>query len=163
MTETLPIAITVLRCGSGFVFLRRRNPPYEHLWSLVGGKVNVGEHIRSAAIREVMEETGADTVRDYTLRGVVSERLLDHDGSLLAHFLIFVGHAEIDSFVPSGREGELALFTPAEVEARRDEFLPSDLEMFRTMSTPGSGTVLYEAELVRLDRYVLRYYRMAGN
>ena len=92
MTKTVPIAITILRCGKRYLFLQRRNPPYENLWSMVGGKIVPGEHVRSAAVREVMEETGAPEANNYEFRGLVSERLIESDGSLSAHFLIFVSY-----------------------------------------------------------------------
>ncbi|MBE0527103.1 MAG: NUDIX domain-containing protein, partial [Candidatus Thorarchaeota archaeon] len=93
MSKIVPIVITILECQNRYLFIQRKNPPYEGLWSLVGGKVNVGEHICSAAVREVMEETGAKSVEGYDYRGFVSERLVDSDGNLLSQFLIFVGHA----------------------------------------------------------------------
>ncbi len=124
MTKMVPIAITILRCGERYLFLQRRNPPYEYLWSMVGGKVSLGEHIQSAAIREVMEETGAPTVNNYEYRGLVSERLVETDGSLSSHFLIFVSYAEIQSFSENHREGDLALFTEDELEATKEQFLP---------------------------------------
>ena len=68
MAKMVPIAITILRCDESFLFLQRRNPPYENLWSMVGGKVTPGEHIQSAAIREVMEETGTPNVINYQYR-----------------------------------------------------------------------------------------------
>ena len=96
MASLVPIAITILRCADQYLFIKRRKPPYENLWSLVGGKVNLGEHIRSAAVREVMEETGATRVWNYEFRGMVSERLITSNQELSAHFLIFVSYAEID-------------------------------------------------------------------
>ncbi len=127
---------------------------------MVGGKVRAGEHVVHAAIREVLEETGAKEVRNYAYRGIVSERLVDSGGNLLRHFLIFVGCADIDSFSPHSREGELALFTDDEVVAKREDFLPSDWWMFQTMREAGDHCGLYEAELVHTDgTYSLAYYR----
>lgn len=160
MTKMVPIAITILHCKSAYLFMQRKNPPYEGLWSMVGGKVSLGEHIRTAAVREVMEETGARDVRNYQYRGLVSERLVESDGSLSAHFLIFVSYAEIPTFRKDHREGKLALFTEDEIEATKDQFLPSDYHMFRCFKDKISTSTTYEAELLHdANGYHLIYYR----
>jgi ADP-ribose pyrophosphatase YjhB (NUDIX family) len=160
MTKMVPIAITILRCGNRYLFLQRRNPPYENLWSMVGGKVGIGEHIQNATIREVMEETGTPEVKNYEYRGLVSERLVESDGSLSAHFLIFVSYAEIPSFSENHREGDLALFTEDEVVSTKEQFLPSDYQMFKCFKDKESIHSIYEAELLHDDNgYHLIYYR----
>ena len=161
MTKMVPIAITILRYNENFLFLKRRNPPYENLWSLVGGKVGIGEHIPTAAIREVQEETGAKEVRDYILRGIVSERLISPTGDLVAHFLIFVGDASIDFYSKNHREGTLSTFSIDELKANRDKILPSDYEMFSRFCILDHGFLEYhEAELIQDNgNYTLSYYR----
>jgi 8-oxo-dGTP pyrophosphatase MutT (NUDIX family) len=164
MTKMVPIAITILRCGERYLFLQRRNPPYENLWSMVGGKVVLGEHIQKAAVREVMEETGAPAVNNYKYRGLVSERLVESDGSLSAHFLIFVSSADIPSFSENHREGDLALFTEDEIGSAKEQFLPSDFQMFKCFKDNESFQTLYEAELLHDDTgYHLIYYRESGD
>ena len=161
MTKMMPIVITILRLDENFLLLKRRNPPYENLWGLVGGKVNIGEHIPSAAIREVMEETGSQQPSGYTLKGIVSERLVTIDGDLRAHFLIFVGDARIESFHANHREGELALFSMEEIQNMHNSVVPSDFEMFNRFRDKASHEIAYhEAELIQDgNRYILGYYR----
>ena len=160
MTKMIPIAITILKCGNDYLFLQRRNPPYEKLWSMVGGKIRLGEHIQSAAIREVLEETGAPKVENYEYRGLVSERLVETDGQLSAHFLIFVGHAKILTFNESHREGVLRLVREEELPSMQSQFLPSDYQMFRCFKSPHSFQSIYEAELLHDKHgYQLIYYR----
>ncbi|MFW9962621.1 MAG: NUDIX domain-containing protein [Candidatus Sifarchaeia archaeon] len=164
MTKIVPIAISILRCGERYLFLQRRNPPYENLWSMVGGKVGQGEHIRSATIREVMEETGAPKIYNYRYRGLVSERLIEPNGSLKAHFLIFVSYAEIPSFRENHREGNLALFSENDIISLEDQFLPSDYQMFKCFNNQESIHSTYEAELLHDGKgYHLIYYRTASN
>ena len=164
MSKILPIVITILACKNRYLFIQRKNPPYEGLWSMVGGKVNIGEHITEAAIREVMEETGAQKVKEYGYRGLVSERLIDVDGNLLSHFLIFVGHAKIAEYTQNHREGNLALFSLDEIHERKDQFLPSDYEMFQRFLNITKKPSVHEVELLYDDKgYSLVYYREPDN
>ena len=164
MSKIIPIVITILEHQDQYLFIQRKNPPYEGLWSLVGGKVNVGEHISAAAVREVMEETGTTSVDDYEYRGLVSERLVDTDGNLLSQFLIFVGHARIPNFARNHREGVLALFTLDAFENNKSEVLPSDFEMFHRFLRVPENITVHEVELLRDDKgYHLVYYRERNN
>ncbi|HEX4079991.1 MAG TPA: NUDIX hydrolase [Rhizomicrobium sp.] len=40
------------------LLIRRTKPPWQNEWSLPGGKVEYGESLRTALLREVVEETG---------------------------------------------------------------------------------------------------------
>jgi 8-oxo-dGTP diphosphatase len=164
MSKMVPIVITILAHQDQYLFIQRRNPPYEGLWSLVGGKVDVGEHIVTAAVREVIEETRTKSIDDYEYRGLVSERLVDVDNNLLSHFLIFVGYATIDGFSENHREGDLRLFSMNEIEKMKDQFLPSDYEMFHRFLKPSTQSVVHEVELLYDDKgYHLVYYRESDN
>jgi len=164
MSKIIPIVITILEYKGKYLFIQRKNPPYEGLWSLVGGKVNVGEHISTAAIREVFEETGTTSVDNYEYRGLVSERLVDTDGNLLSQFLIFVGYATIPNFLQSHREGALGLFALEEVERNKSVVLPSDFEMFHRFLWMPKRTAAHEVELLYDDKgYHLVYYRERNN
>ena len=163
MSNFLPIAISILKIGNEYLFIKRSQHPYKNLWSLVGGKINVGEHIHEAARREIKEETGVSTVNGYEYRGFVSERLLERD-ILSKHFLIFVGFANINEFKTNHREGELRLFSTEDIIDQKNEFLPSDWHMFHAFETLDGQTSMYEAELVYLNnKYQLTYFRKAEN
>ncbi|WP_343611706.1 NUDIX hydrolase [Novosphingobium sp.] len=47
----------VIRDGS-VLLVRRANPPDVGLWGFPGGKIDFGETIAQAAVRELLEETG---------------------------------------------------------------------------------------------------------
>jgi len=127
---------------------------------MVGGKINVGEHITAAAIREVKEETGTKSVEEYDYRGIVSERLVDSNGELIDQFLIFVGHALIQDFSTNHREGNLALFSLDDIKEEKHKFLPSDYEMFQRFLEISKRPVVHEVELLYDDKaYHLVYYR----
>ncbi len=161
MTQITPIAITILQHPEGFLFIRRKKVPYENLWALVGGKIAMGEHIPSAAEREIIEETSSHSIRDYQLHAIVSERLIDASGRLSGHFLMFLGSAKVLDFKDTNREGDLAIFTREAVQEQSAEFLPSDLEMFQRFAVYEDKAIEYhEAELVFTgDGYDLNYYR----
>jgi ADP-ribose pyrophosphatase YjhB (NUDIX family) len=162
MAPLVPIVITILKYQDDYLFIKRRKSPYEGLWSLVGGKIDLGEHVKEAAEREVLEETGTGNLTDYRYRGLVSERLVDDRGSLQAHFLIFVSSAVVSDYHQDSREGELRTFTRKDILSSRKDFLPSDWYMFKSFELDNEAGVPYEAELVHDGAgYHLNYYRKA--
>lgn len=50
----------VSRADGRIVVVRRARAPSQGLWSIPGGRVEVGESLAEAARREVLEETGLD-------------------------------------------------------------------------------------------------------
>tara|TARA_R110002073_G_scaffold4321_5_gene28535 strand:+ start:515 stop:970 length:456 start_codon:yes stop_codon:yes gene_type:complete len=54
----VPGAGIVVWRGDEVLLIRRGKPPYTGEWSIPGGKVEYGETVREAALRELMEETG---------------------------------------------------------------------------------------------------------
>lgn len=61
MTPTPRLAALAVLPHRGQVLLvRRRNPPDQGLWGYPGGKVDYGEPVMAAAIRELLEETGIE-------------------------------------------------------------------------------------------------------
>jgi len=70
------------------LLIRRQNHPFKGLWALPGGRIERGEHINSAAIREIREETGILT-KFLKLWGVMSE-LVIQQGKLSHHHLIHI-------------------------------------------------------------------------
>jgi ADP-ribose pyrophosphatase YjhB (NUDIX family) len=64
VTDELPNAASVALVRDGKVLLiKRAFAPYQHLWTLPGGRVEPGETIEQCAIREIAEEVGL-TIRN---------------------------------------------------------------------------------------------------
>jgi dATP pyrophosphohydrolase len=59
------------RGATEFLLLRRAGGvPYAGQWRMVGGKIEPGEAVWQAALRELREETGRDPVRAWTVPSV---------------------------------------------------------------------------------------------
>ncbi|MFH1539722.1 MAG: NUDIX hydrolase [bacterium] len=61
------------------VLIERKNPPFQGMWALPGGFVDVGETVEAAAVREAKEETSLD-VELLDLIGVYSDPARDPRG-----------------------------------------------------------------------------------
>lgn len=84
-----PIAATIATVfhNGKILLVRRANPPDAGLWGFPGGKIESGETIEDAAIRELYEETGVHAQAGPIFTAVDAfDR--DADGHLRQHFVL---------------------------------------------------------------------------
>lgn len=89
----------------GIVLIRRANPPYG--WALPGGFVDYGETVESAAVREVLEETGLSVVLTGLL-GVYSDPARDPRHHTMS--VVFTGTASDADMLSAGDDASAAAF-----------------------------------------------------
>ncbi|MBN9062787.1 MAG: NUDIX hydrolase [Rhizobiales bacterium] len=119
----LAASIAVFR-DDGLVLLARRGAaPMAELWSLPGGKVEAGETMADAALRELREEVGVEAEM-IGFNDHVEYIQRDAAGAVAAHFVIA-------SFVGRWRAGEPTPGPEASAVAWVDPFEPGDLAMTR--------------------------------
>ena len=119
----------------GWVLLEKRSDC--GLWGVPGGRIEPGESIQDAAVREIQEETGL-TVRVTRLIGVYSDpeegRIITYPDGVVHGIDIFVESAIVGGDLrPSDESEALQFFDPAE--------LPPDL-------VPGSRALLADIKQV---------------
>ena len=77
----------IVQDKGAILLVRRDREPARGMWSLPGGKVEHGESLREALVREVREETGVDVDVD-GLIGVAERIIRDDDGAIAYHYVI---------------------------------------------------------------------------
>lgn len=75
--------------GDEVLLIRRGTPPKQGEWSLPGGRVEPGEPVRDAALRELKEETGVDAVL-IDLIDVVDAIFENRTGDLITRHYVLI-------------------------------------------------------------------------
>ena len=99
------------------LLVKRGHAPLAGEWSIPGGVLEVGETLRQAAAREVMEETGL-SVDVADLLGVYDRILRDADERTLYHYVLvdFLCHRIAGNVHPSGDAAEVLWFNRTELK-----------------------------------------------
>lgn len=88
MTERpIPAALAVMVRDSQLLLVRRNNRPNAGLWGFPGGKIELGETVMEAAVRELQEETGIEAEARDILTSV-DVILHDKNGVLEHHYVL---------------------------------------------------------------------------
>ncbi len=93
VTPHLAVDTVIIYLGK-LVLIRRKNPPFQGLYALPGGFVEVGETVETAAAREAKEETGLD-IGNLKLLGVYSEPSRDPRGHTVSVVFLVVGNGKL--------------------------------------------------------------------
>jgi 8-oxo-dGTP diphosphatase len=80
------VIAVVIRDGQ-VLLVRRRNPPDAGRWGFPGGKIEFGETIAGAAVRELLEETGVRGEAHHVFTAVDAVDR-DGDGRAREHFIL---------------------------------------------------------------------------
>ncbi len=98
----------VIRLADGSVVLaKRKSEPYKGEWGLPGGKMESGETIEAAAIREAKEETGLTIALDHVI-GVYSDPDRDPRGRYVS--VAFLAHP-VSGVMEAGSDAEDLVLT----------------------------------------------------
>lgn len=145
MTISPAIAVGAIVIDKGAILLVKRDrEPARGEWSLPGGRVEAGETLREALVREVREETGIDIDVD-GLIGVAERVVRDDDGAITFHYVIldYVCHARTNTLNPGDDAADARWVS---VDALGDMTLTSGLLEF--LSDRG----VLEGRRLRVDR-----------
>ncbi|WP_316861525.1 NUDIX hydrolase [uncultured Cohaesibacter sp.] len=99
----------LVRFEDQILLVKRGNPPLKGRWSLPGGVVEVGESLKEAVKREVMEETGLSFI-PHDLADLVEIIQHDSDQRCERHFVlaVFLGTVGDDSTASGPESARLA-------------------------------------------------------
>ncbi|MEN6391115.1 MAG: NUDIX domain-containing protein [Syntrophomonas sp.] len=158
--KILPIVVACITSEDHILLLRRFKEPFKDQWSLPGGKIEFGELIDRAALREIKEETGLFLERvDYL--GMVCELVLPAlDEPPLYQHLVLVFKAE-STCMPErpSSEGKLRWFRLDELPALGSSLVATDDMIINKMLLAGrkgpfNSTVVYDRQTYRCLEFV---------
>jgi 8-oxo-dGTP diphosphatase len=87
MTRPIVATIATVFRADHVLLVRRANPPDAGKWGFPGGKIDLGESIQDAAVREVLEETGVHVTAQQVFTAVDAfDR--DEKGMVRHHYVL---------------------------------------------------------------------------
>lgn len=92
--------LAVVQHNDKFLLIKRANEPDAGLWGFPGGRVEAGEILKTAAERELLEETGLEA-RASTVLDVLESLHYSADNSLTFHYVIIALRCTLTSPQPS--------------------------------------------------------------
>ncbi|MFN3229093.1 MAG: NUDIX hydrolase [Asticcacaulis sp.] len=116
------VGVVCLRSGASgpeVLLIRRANPPKAGSWSIPGGRIQPGEAVAAAALRELTEETGV-SARLIGLLDVVDGLFADETGAGGYHYVLIDYLAHWIGGEPlAGDDASEAVFVPIDLALAR--------------------------------------------
>lgn len=120
--------IAVLFRNDEVLLVRRANPPDAGRWGFPGGKMELGETVEAAAVRELYEETGVRAAAGKVFNAVDAYDV-DDAGCLRSHFVLIAVLCFWESGEPIAADDALdAAFVPMAALGSSDLALSLDVE-----------------------------------
>ena len=161
MERPLSVAISALIHENRILLIRRARGNFAGLWGLPGGKIETGEHLSDAAVREILEESGIEAeFREHL--ALVSEHLMENN-KVKKHFLLHVCDLVPKSIhITNEKEGELAWFDLNMLDEMRDRIIPSDFHMIERIVRSRESNY-YESVIEKIgEDHILRKFGISG-
>ena len=113
------------------LLVRRGQPPAEDLWAIPGGGVEIGETLREAAERELLEETG---IQIRALKPIYTFDVIDRDtdGKVRFHYVIVDLAADYVDGEPQPGDDALEARWVSAKEINDLEVSPATLKLLQT-------------------------------
>lgn len=83
----VPAVIAVVIKNGKALLVRRANPPDAGLWGYPGGKIEYGETVSAAAVRELREETGVEAQAQDIIT-TLDILVRNEDGAISQHYIL---------------------------------------------------------------------------
>lgn len=142
------------------LFIERVKPPFEGLLSMPGGKIEFGEQIGDAAVREIEEETGLKAVFK-RVACILYEIVYENDDALM-QFVLFVCQLEADGLLrlKESKEGKLHWIGISQLDTNKERITGSDYEMIkRAILKEQKDLKIYKSIMSKeKDNYVLKSF-----
>lgn len=130
MSGPLSVAVGVVIQDGNVLLINRERGEYTDKWALPGGKIETGEHVDEAVVREVREEAGIGT-RFETYEGIVSEQLLDGD-TITNQFVLHICRlSPLEKGLSSGDEGETRWVSMEDIGSYEGSIVASDYRILQ--------------------------------
>ncbi len=127
------VAIGILEINNRILMLKRKKGNFRGYWALPGGKIEDGEHVDEAIIREVFEETGLD-VKFANMVGVFSEIIKTNDNSICSTLIYgcklaleYPHQIEVINYYSQVENNFVKWFTKDDILSLRKSIVHSDL------------------------------------
>jgi mutator protein MutT len=156
MDLVVPVVITILIRDGKVLFIRRAGKTFTGLLSLPGGKIDFGETIEEAALREFQEETGIQASFTSHL-ATIPEHIIEK-GRVIKHLIIHL--CELEHIKQThAKEFHPEWIGLEELDFRKEEITPSDYLMIKEILLPRKTGTYYSLMEKSPSGYIQKEFR----